>query len=114
MSQILACIPAGRWTSYSDVAEVIGTHQVPVGARLATVTTPNAHRVLKLSGEVSPDFRWVDPDRIDDPHVVLRAEGIVFDAKGRASAQQRLTAVELASLADLDVDTTDDAGPSAS
>ncbi|HEX5404774.1 MAG TPA: DUF262 domain-containing protein [Pseudonocardiaceae bacterium] len=107
LNQILACIPAGRWTSYSDVAEVIGTHQVAVGARLATVVTPNAHRVLKLSGEVSPEFRWVDPDRTEDPHAVLRAEGVLFDARGRASAQQRLTAAELASLAELDVDTAE-------
>ncbi|ONI92376.1 hypothetical protein ALI22I_04350 [Saccharothrix sp. ALI-22-I] len=104
MNQVLAGIPAGRWTSYSDVAEVIGTHQVPVGSRLANVVTPNAHRVLKLSGEISPDFRWPDPDRTDDPKVVLKAEGVRFDAKGRASAEQRLTAVELATLADLDVD----------
>ncbi|MBB5958309.1 alkylated DNA nucleotide flippase Atl1 [Saccharothrix tamanrassetensis] len=104
MNQVLACIPAGRWTSYSDVAEVIGSHQVPVGSRLASVEIPNAHRVLKLSGDVSPDFRWPDPDRTDDPRTVLRAEGVRFDGKGRASAEQRLTAVELAALADLDVD----------
>jgi hypothetical protein len=45
MNQVLACIPAGRWTSYSDVAEVIGSHHRAVGARLATVHVPNAHRV---------------------------------------------------------------------
>jgi alkylated DNA nucleotide flippase Atl1 len=104
LNQLLACIPAGRWTSYSDVAEVIGTHQVP--SVLAWPRLPHpTHRVLKLSGEVSPEFRWVDPDRTDDPHAVLSTEGVLFDAKGRASAQQRLTAAELASLADLDVDT---------
>jgi alkylated DNA nucleotide flippase Atl1 len=104
MNQILASIPAGRWTSYSDVAEVIGTHQVPVGTRLASVTIPNAHRVLKLSGDVSPEFRWPDPDRTDDPRMVLRSEGVRFDSRGRASAEQRLTAAELAVLVDLDVD----------
>lgn len=46
MNQILASLPAGRWTSYSDVAKVIGSHQVAVGARLANVVVPNAHRVL--------------------------------------------------------------------
>jgi alkylated DNA nucleotide flippase Atl1 len=104
MNQILACIPAGRWTSYSDVAEVIGSHQVAVGARLGSVAVPNGHRVLRFSGEISPDFRWPDPERIDAPQSVLQAEGVRFDAKGRASAEQRLTAVELATLADLDVD----------
>lgn len=104
MNQILACVPAGRWTSYSDVAEVIGGFQVAVGARLGSVAVPNGHRVLRFSGEISPDFRWPDPERTDTPRSVLEAEGVRFDAKGRASAQQRLTAVELATLADLDVD----------
>ncbi|GGP73428.1 GmrSD restriction endonuclease domain-containing protein [Saccharothrix coeruleofusca] len=104
LTEVLACIPAGRWTSYSDVAEVIGSHPVSVGSRLGGSAIPNAHRVLRGSGEVSPDFRWPDPDRTDDPVTVLRAEGVEFDAKGRASAQQRLTAVDLARLADLDVD----------
>ncbi len=104
MNQILACIPAGRWTSYSDVAEVIGSHQVAVGARLGSVTVPNGHRVLRFSGEISPEFRWTDPDRLDDPQAILQAEGVRFDPKGRASAEQRLTAVELAAFADLDVD----------
>ncbi|PXY20017.1 GmrSD restriction endonuclease domain-containing protein [Prauserella flavalba] len=103
MNQILACIPAGRWTSYSDVAEVIGSHQVAVGARLGGAAVPNAHRVLRFSGEISPDFRWPDPDRTDAPRDVLQAEGVRFDGKGRASAEQRLTAVELATMADLDV-----------
>ena len=67
MSQILACIPAGRWTSYSEVAEVIGSHRMPVGARLGSATVPNGHRVLRFSGEISPDFRWPDPDRADAP-----------------------------------------------
>jgi alkylated DNA nucleotide flippase Atl1 len=104
MNQILACIPAGRWTSYSEVAEVIGSHHMPVGARLGSATVPNGHRVLRFSGEISPDFRWPDPDRTDDPLAVVQAEGVRFDSKRRASADQRLTAVELAAFADLDVD----------
>lgn len=103
MNQVLASLPAGRWTSYSDVAAVIGSHQVAVGARLATVTVPNAHRVLKLSGHISPDFRWPDPERTDDPRKVLEAEGVHFDDEsGRADPQQRMTATDLASTLELD------------
>lgn len=102
MNQVLASLPAGRWTSYSDVAAVIGSHQVAVGARLATVTVPNAHRVLKLSGHISPDFRWPDPERTDDPRKVLEAEGVRFDEWGRADADQRLTAADLAEVMELD------------
>ncbi len=102
MNQVLASIPAGRWTSYSDVAEVIGSHQVAVGNRLANMVTPNAHRVLKLSGRISPDFRWPDPARADNPREVLQAEGVHFDEGVRAMQDQRLTAIELADVMQLD------------
>ncbi|MDG4833433.1 DUF262 domain-containing protein [Solwaraspora sp. WMMD1047] len=104
MTQVLASIPSGRWTSYSDVAEVIGTHHRAVAGRLASVTMPNGHRVLKIHGTVSPDFRWPDPQRTEDPRLVLESEGIRFDEWGQASAAQRMTAHELAQLIDLDTD----------
>jgi alkylated DNA nucleotide flippase Atl1 len=107
MTQVLASIPAGRWTSYSDVAEVIGSHQVAVGARLATVTVPNAHRVLKLRGTISPEFRWPDPERTDDPKAILEAEGITFDQAGRAGQAQRMTAKDLAEAIGLEVPSPD-------
>lgn len=78
MNQILASIPAGRWTSYSDVAELISSHQLAVGNRLAGTTTPNAHRVLKRRGTISPDFRWPDPARSDDPEGHSRSRGRPF------------------------------------
>jgi alkylated DNA nucleotide flippase Atl1 len=103
MNQVLASVPSGRWTSYSDVAEVIGSHQVAVGARLGSVTAPNAYRVLKLRGVISPEFRWPDPQRQDDPREILEAEGVRFDDSGRADPAQRMTAAELAEAADLEV-----------
>lgn len=102
MNQVLASIPAGRWTSYSDVAEVIGSHQGAVGNRLAAVPVANAHRVLKLTGAISPDFRWSDPERHDDPRTLLEAEGVRFDQWGRAAADQRMTAQDLADAVGLD------------
>ncbi|MDA3645103.1 DUF262 domain-containing protein [Saccharopolyspora indica] len=104
VTQILASIPAGRWTSYSDIAEVIGSHQVSVNGRLASSPVANVHRVLKLNGQISPEFRWPDPDRADDPKKVLQAEGVRFDGLGNASAAQRMSAAELARLIDLDTD----------
>jgi hypothetical protein len=69
---------------------------VAVGARLSSVTTPNAHRVLKLRGIISPDFRWPDPARTDDPRIILESEGILFDGYGGAALDQRMPAKELA------------------
>ncbi|MGH3904298.1 MAG: GmrSD restriction endonuclease domain-containing protein [Pseudonocardiaceae bacterium] len=102
MNQVLASLPAGRWTSYSDVAEVIGSYPVAVGARLATVVVPNAHRVLRLSGHIATDFRWPDPQRTDLPREILEAEGIRFDEWGRADPEQRMTAAELAAVMEFD------------
>ncbi|WP_245675530.1 GmrSD restriction endonuclease domain-containing protein [Micromonospora halophytica] len=99
MTKALAELPAGSWTTYGDLAALIGTAPVPVGARLANCPVPNAHRVLQVEGTVSPGFRWPDPNRTDDPVELLRAEGVQFDGRGRADQAQRVGTVELAQLA---------------
>lgn len=99
MDKALAALPAGSWTAYGDVAALIGSHPVPVGARLAHHPAPNAHRVLQAEGTVSPGFRWLDPTRTDDPRDLLHAEGVEFDKYGRASQAQRIVVEELAQLA---------------
>ncbi|MQS34186.1 DNA-binding protein [Streptomyces katsurahamanus] len=92
---LLAAVPAGRWTTYGDVATVIGSHAVPVGTHLAACgQCPNAWRVLNAAGRVSAGFRWTDPTRTDSPADVLAAEGVPFDA-GAATQEARLTLGEL-------------------
>jgi alkylated DNA nucleotide flippase Atl1 len=102
MNKALAELPAGSWTTYGDLAALIGSHPVPVGARLATSPSPNAHRVLQVDGRVSPNFKWLDPARTDDPQELLVAEGVEFDGHGRANQAQRILTVELAQLAGID------------
>jgi len=101
MAKALAGIPAGTWTTYGDLAALIGSHPVPVGVRLASHPLPNAHRVLQAEGTISPSFRWVDGNRTDNPLDLLRAEGIIFDGQGRADQAQRLTVEDLAQFAGL-------------
>jgi alkylated DNA nucleotide flippase Atl1 len=100
----LAEIPAGSWTTYGDLAAVIGTHPVPLGQRLANHPAPNAHRVLTFEGFVAANFRWLDSDRTDDPRTVLEAEGIDFNEEGRADPARRLAAEDLAVLTGLDTE----------
>jgi alkylated DNA nucleotide flippase Atl1 len=102
MERALAEIPTGGWTTYGDVAALIGSHPVPVGARLSTVRTRNAHRVLTAEGRISDQFRWTDPDDKRDPRQLLIEEGVRFDEKGIAEPQQLLDASELAALVGLD------------
>jgi alkylated DNA nucleotide flippase Atl1 len=104
MTKALAELPAGSWTTYGDVAALIGSHPVPVGMRLATVPAINAHRVLQAEGTISPSFRWPDPSRDDDPRDLLAQEGVQFDDRGHANPAQRITTEELAQLAGLSPD----------
>jgi alkylated DNA nucleotide flippase Atl1 len=91
-------IPVGQWTTYGDLAEFDGTAPVPVGVHVAGLPPgTNAYRVLTADGSVSTNFDWGDPEDDRDVEQVLAAEGIEF-ADGRAAADRRLTASELAAL----------------
>ncbi|GAA3621743.1 DUF262 domain-containing protein [Kineosporia mesophila] len=104
LDSALTELPAGSWTTYGDLAALIGTHPVPLGMRLSTHPAPNAHRVLQAGGTVSPGFRWPNPDRDDDPLQILRSEGVTIDDAGRADPGQRVTVEELAELVGLSTD----------
>ncbi|AXG81290.1 GmrSD restriction endonuclease domain-containing protein [Streptomyces paludis] len=94
----LVAMPSGTWTTYGDIAELIGSHPKPVGNHLAS--TPEiigAFRVLTSDGRVSPAFRWLD-GRDDTPQGLLEQEGVPFDAAGRGHSSHRLSAAELATL----------------
>lgn len=92
----IAAVPAGRWTSYGDLAALIGTHPAAVGAHLAGTHIHGTHRVLQGSGTVAPGFRWPDPSDDRDPRAVLEAEGLAFSASGVACARDRLSTDALA------------------
>lgn len=109
VAEVLGAIPAGRWTSYGEVAIVVGTYPQPLAAVLVRYELPNAWRVLQGAGTVSPGFRWHDPTRKDDPRDVLAAEGVRFDQAGRAVPEDFLSAQDLAAAAGLDID--DDTAP---
>ena len=90
-----AGIPSGRWTTYSEVAVVVGSHPVPVGQTIANHAMPNPWRVLNAGGTVSAQFRWTDQYRTDDPRALLRSEGVGFGEGGRADPGRFVDAVEL-------------------
>ncbi|WP_366941361.1 DUF262 domain-containing protein [uncultured Microbacterium sp.] len=98
VSDVLEAIPSGRWTSYGQVAALIGTHPVPLGVYLSAHAVPNAWRVLQAAGTVSPGFHWTAGDAERDVRDVLAEEGIEFDGQGRASAEQFLDVHALARL----------------
>ncbi|SDD22769.1 6-O-methylguanine DNA methyltransferase, DNA binding domain [Sanguibacter gelidistatuariae] len=103
VASIVAEIPAGRWTTYGEVALVAGTYPQPVAAILSTHLMQGAWRVLQSGGTISPGFRWLDPERTDDPRAYLESEGLTFNDDGHAAAEQFIDARELAELAGLEV-----------
>ena len=102
LAQALLAIPAGRWTSYGDLAALLGTHRVPLGQRLANHQAPNAYRVLRSDGSISPEFRWIEEGKTESPIDKLKTEGVRFDEQDRANLKQKLTSEDLAHLLGID------------
>ncbi|WP_263167235.1 MGMT family protein [Streptomyces sp. SCSIO ZS0520] len=97
---LLGGVTAGRWTTYGDLAAVVGSHPVPIGQHLrACGRCPSPWRVLTATGEVSPGFQWPDPARTDTAASVLAGEGVRFDG-GTADPEQRMCEEELRQLLD--------------
>jgi len=95
---VLAAIPPGRWTTYGDLAEVVGTAAMPLGQHVASCPDcPNAYRVLGGNGRPRPGFRWADPAETRTVEDVLRAEGVTF-TDGMADDAMRLRPDDLAQL----------------
>jgi alkylated DNA nucleotide flippase Atl1 len=86
LSAVAEQIPDGSWTTYGDIAAMIGSHARPVATCLGTWPIPNAHRILTVKGEVAAGFAFRD-GRTEDPMELLRAEGIRF-TNGRADPRQ--------------------------
>ena len=95
---ILETMPGGRWTTYGDLADVVGTAPQPLGAHImACAQCANAHRVLSHDGTVNEAFKWSDPADARDPTQLLNSEGVRF-ADGQADPEQRITTAEMAEL----------------
>ncbi|WP_335983894.1 GmrSD restriction endonuclease domain-containing protein [Streptomyces sp. CA2R106] len=101
----LLAMPAGTWTTYGDLAALIGTHAVPVGQHLAgTAGLHGAYRVLTADGRVSAGFRWPGGEESGDARTRLETEGVPFDDAGRARRSHRVTTADLAALLGRDLD----------
>ncbi len=97
LHRLMERIPAGRWTSYGDVATVVGTAAQPLGGHVTTCERcENAWRLLDANGRPSPGFRWGD-GRTGSPINVLRDEGVRFN-DDVADPAQRLSVDELRTL----------------
>jgi alkylated DNA nucleotide flippase Atl1 len=95
---LLAALPAGRWTTYGDLARVIETAPQPLGQHLTTCNDcTNAHRVIGADGRARPGFRWGDDRDLRTQQDALEAEGVTFEGDVADSAS-RLSIDELEQL----------------
>ena len=98
LHSVLTRIAAGRWTTYGDLASLIGTAPQPLGQHLIScLDCSNAWRVLGSDGRSRPNFFWGDPSDRRTQQDVLEAEGVTF-ADGVANKEQRLSHDEMAGL----------------
>lgn len=100
---ILAAIPAGKWTSYYQLAEAVGTAPQPLGSHLTSCDAcPNPYRVLTWDGRVADSFRWSSSDEKRHPSEILMQEGIRFEDNHADKTQQLLLEDLLALVGELD------------
>lgn len=98
LHEILAAVPAGGWTSYSDLADAIGTAPQPLGNHITRCQQCSfPWRVLTSDGRVAAGFAWSDPDDKRVPADLLAEEGVQL-IDGVAAADQRLDSEALAML----------------
>ncbi|MDK3256600.1 MGMT family protein [Blastococcus capsensis] len=98
LHRYLEALPAGRWTTYGDLAQLVGTAAQPLGNHVMKCSDcTNAYRVLGSTGRRSPGFSWSDPDRTESVEEVLAAEGVRF-VNGAADPVQRSRVEELRRL----------------
>jgi alkylated DNA nucleotide flippase Atl1 len=99
LHDLLATVPAGRWTTYGDLAAIVGTAAQPLGGHVTRCTDClNAWRVLGAGGRPREGFRWSDGSRSDTQQQALEAEGVNF-VNGTAAGDQRISGDELSALA---------------
>lgn len=103
LSTVITRLPAGSWTTYGDLASLVGSHVIPVGRHIASRQIENTHRVLEADGSVSSKFIPRPSDR-DEVRRTLEAEGVRLDENGLADPAQRVDATALAQYVADEVD----------
>lgn len=98
LHRLLDALPRGRWTTYGDLAAVVGTAAQPVGGHIAGCgVCRNAHRVLGSDRRPRPAFQWTDPTDTRSQEQALVEESVNF-TDGMADPAQRLDAAALKKL----------------
>jgi 5-methylcytosine-specific restriction protein B len=90
LANALDLVPAGSWTSYDDLAELVEGSPDEIAHLLADELIPNSHRVLPPDGQIPPVRYQHASYRRTNLRDRLATEGIEFD-QGVARQDQRIT-----------------------
>lgn len=91
-SRFILAVPAGRWTTYGDVAEVGGEHDPMAAFRAGQWLAKsegeidNYWRVIDVDGRVPDEFHGggLGPRTAEEARAWLRREGVPLNADDRA------------------------------
>ncbi|GAA4565635.1 AAA family ATPase [Micromonospora coerulea] len=83
-------VPAGSWTAYDDLAELVDGSAEEIAHLLAETYVENSHRVLWADGRVPVAAYQHSRHRGDDLRKRLIEEGVEFEGR-QASREQRVT-----------------------
>jgi alkylated DNA nucleotide flippase Atl1 len=98
LHRALTAIPAGRWTTYGELAGLVGTAAQPLGQHIQhCAACPNVQRVLGADGKPRPGVAWTDPHETRSQQDWLEAEGVRF-FNGAADPSRHLDAGAMAAL----------------
>jgi alkylated DNA nucleotide flippase Atl1 len=95
--ELIDNIRPGEWTSYGELAQVVGVPAISIGQHIANCDAcpTGAHRVVTSSGRPSEGFRWTEASDTRSCRDALESEGISFDPDGRASKDQVVSGATL-------------------
>lgn len=94
--RVVGLVKRGEWTSYGDVAAVIGSHPRGLGAHIRHCDEPAPEwRILNKRGESQPGFTWASRDRIGSQLDALIEEGVPLIGDNRADPRARVDAAVL-------------------
>ncbi len=87
-------IPKGHWTTYGDLADAIGVPgaaQSVAGVISSDESIPNAQRVLRSTGHISPGWSATDGGGPEVARQRLEMEGLTFSENDSADPSRRWT-----------------------
>lgn len=93
IDEAVKLLDEGEWTTYSDIAAVVGSNPPSVGEYLLNedIGIDNRHRVVPVG---QPQYR-------DEDRAALEAEGVAFDDRGLPDPLKKVSAEDLRESMDL-------------